>query len=302
MRPPIRIARITLAILGAVWPAHALGQAFTPPAQIGSVTAGWQWVDNTGHFLTDGTLFPRGASVTTSVLLDVEYGVTERLAVTGGIPFVFARYTGDLPSFSRLERDECRCWHSSFQDFTFSARYRFGDQFWAVTPELRYGLPSHDYPFEGEAVVGPNLQHLLVGVHAGARLTSVLPRASVQAGYSYSLGEQPLEDVNLHRSTGYFELGYPLTRSFFVRGRANWLYTHGGVMSNQLLDSPDYYEQRDRVLATKYWHFGGGVSYSLGRADLFVSIEKFLWGRDAHDGIAYTAGTTWYFDVTRPTP
>ena len=50
VRRPIRIARITLVILVAAWPAQAFGQAFTRPAQIGSVTAGWQWVDNTGHF------------------------------------------------------------------------------------------------------------------------------------------------------------------------------------------------------------------------------------------------------------
>ena len=60
-----------------------------------------------------------------------------------------------------------------------------------------------------------------------------------------------------------------------------------------MLSSPEYYEQRDRVIAAKYWHVGGGVSYLMGCADLFVSIEKYLWGRDAHDGIAYTAGTTW---------
>jgi hypothetical protein len=302
VRPPIRVARITLAILVAVWPAHAFGQAFTPPAQIGSVTAGFQWVDNTGHFTTDGTLLPGGASVTTSALVEVEYGITDRLAVSGGIPYVFARYTGALPSFSGLEHDECRCWQSSFQDFNFSARYRFGDQFWAVTPQVRYGLPSHDYPFEGEAVVGPSLQQLLIGLSAGARLTSVLPRATVQVGYSYSLGEQPLEDVDVHRSTGYFELGYPVSRSLYVRGIANWLYTHGGLEFRDLLGSPEYYEQRDRVIGAKYWHFGGGVSYSLGRADLFVSLERYLWGWDAHDGIAYTAGTTWYFDLTRPTP
>ena len=98
----------------------------------------WQWVDNTGHILTDGTFFPRGQSVTTSVLVEVDYGVTERFAATASVPFVFARYTGDLPPFSGLERDSCRCWHQSFQDFSIAGRYRFGDEFWALTPQVRF--------------------------------------------------------------------------------------------------------------------------------------------------------------------
>jgi hypothetical protein len=37
------------------------------------------------------------------------------------------------------------------------------------------------------------------------------------------------------------------------------------------------------------------VSYSTGFADLFLSIEPYVWGRDTRDGIAYNLGATWYF-------
>ena len=65
------------------------------------MTLSWQWVENTGHILSDGTFLPRGHSVTTSVLAEVDYGVTERFAATVGVPFIFAKYTGDTAPILR---------------------------------------------------------------------------------------------------------------------------------------------------------------------------------------------------------
>jgi hypothetical protein len=292
-----------LGVAVLLWPASAAAQAFTPPSRVGSVTLAWQWVDNTGHILTDGTLFPRGQSVTTSLLAEVDYGVTERFAATASVPFVFARYTGDLPPFSGLERDSCRCWQESFQDFSLAGRYRFGDDFWALTPQVRYILPTHDYPYRGEAVVGPNLQQLLLGINAAWRLATVLPKASVQAGYTYTLVEKAVEDIRANRSNFATSFGYALTRSLYVHGGALYQKNHGGLTAFGVsVAPPDQAAQADRLLKMRYWHLTGGVSYSTRFADLFFAIEPYIWGRDTHDGIAYTVGSTWYFDFSRPKP
>jgi hypothetical protein len=291
-----------VAVLIGLAPLPAAGQAFTPPAQVGSVTFAWQWVSNTGHFLTDGALFPRGESVTSSMLVEVDYGVTHRFSTTLGLPYVFAKYTGDLPPFSQLERDACKCWHSSFQDVSVGGRYRFGDDFWAITPSVKYGVPTHGYPYEGEAVVGRRLKELQFSANAAIRLVSILPKTSVTLGYTYSIPEEPLEDLSLNRSNTFVSVGYPLTRSLFVYGNANWQLTHGGVLGSDLGTTPETFAQRDRVLKTKYWHAGGGVSYSTGTVDIFGAIEKYINGRDAHNGIAYTIGSTWYFDFSRTSP
>jgi hypothetical protein len=60
--------------------------------------------------------------------------------------------------------------------------------------------------------------------------------------------------------------------------------------------------QRDRLLKSGYRHAGGGVSYSTGTMDFFFGFEKFVRGRDTHNGIAYSVGSTWYFDFSKPTP
>jgi hypothetical protein len=270
---------------------------------IASVTVAWQWIDNTGHILTDDTFFPRGQSVTSSVFAELDYGVTERLAATVAVPFVFAKYTGQLPPFSGLERDACRCWHQSFQDFSLAARYRLGDEFWALTPQVRAVIPSHDYPYRGEAVVGPNLNQVLLGISGAWRFAPALPKASIQAGYTFALVEKAGEDLRANRSNVSTSFGYALTRSLYVHGGALFQKTHGGLTAFDLgVAPPDQRAQGDRLLKMRYWHLNGGLSYSAGFADLFFAVEPYVWGRDTHDGIAYTIGSTWYFDFSRRTP
>ena len=271
------------AIVGALASTSlpVVGQAFTLPRGVGAVTLAWQYVDNTGHFMSDGYLRVAGQSVTTSADFELDYGVTDRLSATFGIPYVFAKYTGALPPPSGLPVDACECWHSSFQDLSLTARYRLGDEPWAVTPLVKYVRPSHDYNYVGEAAVGRNLQEVQVGVSAAVKLVGFLPRASVQAGYTYSFVEKVV-DVSVDRSNAFGQLGYALTRRLFVHAGATWQRTHGGLRFGSVtgdpffppgeLNTPERFSQRDRLLRTNYWQVGGGVSYSTGPVDIFASI------------------------------
>jgi hypothetical protein len=303
-----RFATAIVAVLASA-PSPVAAQAFTPPAAVGAITVAWQFVDNTGHRFSDGLFLARGQSVTTSALVELDYGVTDRLSTSIGVPYVFAKYTGANPPISGLPIDTCRCWNSAFQDLSLSARYRLGDDTWAVTPVVKYDRPSHNYSYVGEAVVGRNLQEAQVGVTAGLRLVGVLPKASVQVGYTYAFVEKPLDDVTIDRSNGAFEFGYALNRLLYISGTAAWQRTHGGLRNGSPtgnpfpspgeLNTPERYAQRDRVLRSNYWHAGGGLSYSAGPVDLFVSITKYISGTDTHNGQAYTAGTTWYFHALK---
>jgi len=280
-------------------------QAFTAPEGVVQITLAWQLVDNTGHRFSDGFLIPLGDSVTQSALLELDYAVTDRLSITGAIPYVFAKYTGGMPPASNLPVDACACWHSSFQDLSLAARYRLGNDVWAVTPTLRYVLPSHDYRYEGEAVVGRNLQEVQLGVNTGLRLSGILRRASVHTGYSYSFVEKPVPGISINRSNASVDFGYALTDRLNIRSGVSFQQTHGGVRIGSPTGhpffppgelTPDLWAQRDRLLSTQYWQAGAGASYTLGPVDVFVAYTQYVAGKNAHDGHAYTAGVTWYFD------
>jgi hypothetical protein len=287
--------------------AHA--QAFTAPEGVGAVTFAWQYVDNTGHRFSDGLFVPRGESATMSALVEVDYSVTDRLAVSVGLPYVFAKYTGAMPPPSGLPVDACGCWHSGFQDVSAAGRYRFGTEDWAITPLVAYGQPSHDYPFQGEAVVGRNLKEVRVGVSAGLKLASLLPKASIQGTYSYAFVEKAIDDIRIDRSNASFDFGYAVSSRLYLRGSGILQRTHGGLRIGALsgdpfpfpgeLNTPERWSQRDRLLKTNYWHLAAGASFSAGPVDLFASYTKYIWGRDTHNGQALTFGTTWYFELGR---
>jgi hypothetical protein len=296
-----------LALAAALLPGSpAAAQAFTPPGGVGSVTLAWQYVDNTGHRLSDGYLLKHGQSETTGIFLETEYGFTDRLAASLAVAYVFAKYTDPdppPPPIPYLPVDSCHCWNSSFQDFTLAARYRFGDDPWAVSPVVRIVLPTHGYNTQGEAVVGRNLRELQIGFGAALRLARLLPEATVQVGYAYSFVEKTLGIPN-DRSNGYLELGYEATRRLYVRVAGRWQVTHGGLRFGSVtgdpfpppgeVNTPELVAEHDRLLRDNYWRVGGGISYSMGAFDVFAAVSVYVSGTDTHDGQAYMVGLTYY--------
>ena len=282
-------------------------QAFTPPRGVGSVTLAWQYVDNLGHLMSDGFYVARGQSVTTAADLELEYGFTDRLSATFEVPYVYAKYTGSLPSRSNLERDNCKCWHSALQDFSLAARYRLGDDRWAVTPLVRYVLPSHEYAHKGEAVAGRDLEELQLGVNFGTRL-AFLPKAAVQASYTYAFVEKVI-GIKYDRSNAVIDLGYAVTRRLFLHANGLWQRTHGGLRAGSdtgnpfpipgELNTPERRAEGDRILRVNNWKVGGGASYSLGPVDVFAAITNVVQGTDSHRSQAYTVGATWYFGLPK---
>ena len=183
-----------------------------------------------------------GHTETVTVLLEADYGLTDRLSATLGLPYIFAKYTdGPFPPFlpPATPTDSCRCWHSTFQDFSLAARYRLGDDPWAITPLVRYINPSHDYNYQAEAVVGFDRREFAVGVDASLRLAGLLPKASIEAGYTYSFVERFLGIPN-DRSNGTVEIEYAVTRRLHIQATGTWQQTHGGLRLGSPSGDPFY--------------------------------------------------------------
>ena len=69
----MRSALVVVAL--AVSSGTAFAQAWPAPEGTGAVSVTYQFIENTGHTLTDGTLIPDGKSRNMSVFVEGDYAV-----------------------------------------------------------------------------------------------------------------------------------------------------------------------------------------------------------------------------------
>jgi hypothetical protein len=283
-------------------PRSARAQAWPAPAGSGSVTLSTQVIDNTGHRLSDGFVLADGKSRNASALIDVDYAISDRLSVSLGLPYVMAKYIGPgpTPGGSR-PLDACMCWNRGWQNVSASARYTLVNGVVAVTPSLSIGLPSNDYEWRGEAVVGFGLREVRMAVDGGVRLDPVSTRLALITRYQYTAVEDVL-DVPNNRSNVSLTASYVISERLSLRAGTSWQRTHGGLRFGTIsgggapppgeADTPERFFQHDRLLRDNHVHVGAGVAYSLARVDLFASYLQFVAGTDTHAGKALTLGVS----------
>jgi hypothetical protein len=288
-----RRSLVLLLALGAGLATASEGraQAWVPPAGAGSVDILFQRIDNTGHVLYDGSTDQVG-SIDASIFVGAEYGLTDRLAVSGGIPLVFARFTSPPeqvpPGVPVLPVDACRCWHAAWQDVSFSARYRLGSGGFALTPILSAGVPSHAYPYRGEAVAGRRLTELRLGLAAARQLGGPSGRWAIQGIYNYAVVGRAA-GIGTNRSDATADLSWHATTPLSVRGFASFQRIHGGLTVRDIT-TRELFEEHDRLLRDNNVRVGVGAAYSLRRLDIFGSYIHYLWGRNSHRGHAMSVG------------
>jgi hypothetical protein len=301
-----------LAVAGVIalaTPSVLRAQAWTPPEGSGSVTFVYQQVENTGHKLTDGFLIPDGMSRSITSHVEADYSPTDRLSLSVGLPFVVAKFLGPNPGpFGYPAVDECKCWQKGWQDLSATARYNVSSGPFGLTPSVSIGVPSHDYNYIGEAVVGRGLREIRLALDAGYRLDAVWDRLVVQGRYSYAVVERVL-DIPNNRSNAQIEGAVLLSRRASVRGTVAWQRTHGGLRTGSLppfalvipgdVNTPERVREHDRLLRDNYSHVGGSVAYAFPSFDVFGSYRHFAGGTDTHAGRSVTVGVSWPFEWHR---
>lgn len=306
----------TAAVLFFASPCVLFAQAWLPPKGDGSIELSVQDSFFDGHYDDIGNKARAcntcsvgvGQSRATSLILGVNYSFTDRFNVELSLPYVFTRYTGnpaDLtfgnPNLKAAPLDDGAT-HSTFQDFHLDFRYnvlshshRSGLQDLAITPFFSLTQASHSYDFHGESGFGRDLREGAFGITAGRLLTQLLPRAFVQAQYSYAL-VQRASGLGLNHSNVDLEMGYFLPHGASVFAFGNWIRTHGGATLQEVLANPSLFPVHDRILRAKYWHLGGGASYPLTHTiDVNFSYVTYLAGETTHYGRSITIGTAWNF-------
>jgi hypothetical protein len=291
-RRVIAFAVLVLAAAGSTSSAHA--QAWVPPARVGVVSVIYQDIDNTSHRLDDGTKLDGFDSVSRGVLLNLDYAVTDRFSFSVGLPYIAAKYRGPEPSFFGLPVDDCHCWNRGWQDLSATVRYNVINGPFAVTPSVSLGVPTHEYEYFGEAVLGRNLKEVRMAIDAGRRLDAISPRLSVSGRYSFAFVERVLDLPN-NRSNISVEAGFQAARRLSTRAGLSWQRSHGGLRSTEF-DTDERLQQFDRLLKDNYLHLSAGLAYSFSRFDLFAAYVSYISGTDTHAGRAITTGISVPFE------
>jgi hypothetical protein len=291
---------------------NALAQASVEPRGFGSISLSFLAIDHTGHIFTDGTRESpsTGRSINRDLDFEVNYGVTRRLTLTAGIPFVSSKYTDPEPPPAPLPffpSDQCRCWKSGFQDFRFKARYNaIGHPHSAlmITPSVFVGVPSHTYEYHGEAVLGRDLKELQLGMDVRRRIDAISQNFYIQGNYTYAFVERVL-DIPNNRSNAKLQGVFLLTERLTLEGRLTWQHTHGGlrfgIPPGPPVDviTPEAFDQHDRLQGENYWRTGLGVNYSLQRMNIFADFSGVIAGSDTHTLRALAFGVSFPFQLRR---
>jgi hypothetical protein len=269
------------------------GQAWVPPAGVGSVNFLSQYTDHTGHLLADGSKLGGYDSVSSAGYLEVDYAFTNRLSISAGLAYVGAKYLGPEPSYGG-ELDDCHCWNSDWQDAGLTVRYNLFNGSFALTPSIAYGAPTANYPYYGEATIGRRLDELRLAVDAGMRLDTISPKLSLSGRYSFAFVEKAAH-IGTNRSDLLMSIGYQFTSRLSASTDFYLQRTHGGLKSTEFV-TDEQWAQYDRLIKDDSFHIGATLAYSFERWDLYASYIQFVDGTDTHVGHAISVGISWPFE------
>src|SRR2546426_1179534 len=95
MSRPELFAKLLFSLLMA--PCCLSAQAFLSPKGEGAVSLSYQTLYIRNHVFSDGVPRDRGHILSHALVLDVDYSLTNGLALRVALPYIAARYSGPFP-------------------------------------------------------------------------------------------------------------------------------------------------------------------------------------------------------------
>jgi hypothetical protein len=272
-------------------------QAWVPSKGEGTVSVTYQNYDVAGHYDGQGRKNNNGGTHSHVAIAEVDYGLTETIGLTVGLPFIASKYTGPPVYFVGGVKTEPGplddgSYHGAFQDVRLEVRRVF----WAgpipVAPFVGASFPSHDYETVGEAVPGRHRRDLQIGASVGINLDRLLTGAYVHGRYGYATA-QKIEGFAFTRSNVDVEVGCPAGSHVVLRGVAGWQIRHQGPSVQELTVD---WEHHDRFIAPSYTNLGVGVSVPVGGMDVYALwLGTAAGSNGAHRARTIAAGVTFAF-------
>ena len=225
-----------------------------------------------------------------SAYFEIDYGLTDRLALNVILPYKSNRYVGDQPHDPRLlDNDHGEAflddgqYHSNWGDYGVNLRWLWRTNPVAITPFIGYYAPSTNYPLFTETQAGKQQWQVDLGVNAAGRL---IPRKNFfwQAGYAYSYMQEtrpsdaPARRVNHSRLT--LELSWAATPTLTSYLTLSHLKPHNALAFPDEFTGIPYNDQfyyHDQLLGWEYTTWAVGLNYSASERYRFsMSYGKTL--------------------------
>jgi hypothetical protein len=274
------------AVTGNVLAASAAG----PEAGSGWVALGYDYVHMQNHLDPDGHAFDIGSMNTQRVAAQVEYGLTDRLAIWGVLPYIQSQYTGSYPhtmttpdGVVNVSQTDDGSYHGSFQDVSIGTKYGTSYGRWAIAPVIEYSQPTHAYPDFTHAAIGTNESRGSVGVFTGRVIPEPFDRFYFEFDYLYTVLEK-FQGTTATRSTIFVETDFFATDRLMLRLFATGFKTHNGLGPSDFRNDAGEFEHHEQLGRTDSIDVGTGAAYRLtGRASVFASILHTTWGENIHE-------------------
>jgi hypothetical protein len=280
----------SLLFLACLTPAVAPAQAWLPDEGTLNTSLLFNNQLYTAHWSSTGDTIP-GINVRADTLaLLASYGVTDRVMVSGVLPYIRTRYKGPpshrppgtppgTPPPAGFEADD-GSWHGDLTDLRLGVHYQLLEKPFALAPFVAFVTPVTDYPTRGHAALGRGLNELMLGFNAGKSLAEWIPRTYAQLRYSYALVEE-VHHVTHNRSNLNLELGTFFTPRWNVSLYGAWQWTHGGIDVPVPPDSP-YFFDHDALAEDEFFNAGFGTGFAL-TSDL-TAYATYMQGIDGKNG------------------
>lgn len=260
----------------------------------GYFSLSYQYVSVDGFESSIGKI-PTGTVESHVLFFDIEYYITDKIALTAGIPYFRKQHQGAAfhdplildPPKPNVENIDQGVWNSGLQDFNLGIRYLAKDGPFVIEPFASLGVPSQQYQFFGATAVGQRLLRFELGTSFA--WFPGLSNAYYRADISYVFVEKTL-GVNINHLKVNAEFGYQFTPRF--TGRVFMLLKDGKGLSvpedflsedGVFVMTDEKWYQHDRLIKHNYMNAGIGLDWAVNEKYLLsTNVMIQPWAEQVH--------------------
>lgn len=280
-----------------ILPASVDAQAWVSPQGEGSVSVLYQHIYDQDHLFSDGSRSDVGHIRAHNLIVDIDYGLTDRVSLSASLPFVASKYNGLRPH--RLEDGptvDDGTYQRGLQDVRFDVRYNAVELPVSITPFAALNVPSHDYEFFAHSAIGLNLKEVQLGLYAG----TVRAPFYVQGRYSFGVFDRVI-GRRRNRSNIDAEVGWLVSPRLRVFAFELGQISHGGIeLVRDLFPrnlTAEEFHHHDQLARANILDVGGGAALALTPSMSVVgSVLRTVTGVNTHaDTYGLSVAASWTF-------